>query len=180
MSEELRARIDFLENEIVKLNSREGVIAAFNQYLYGIDTGFIDGILDAFTADSVLNVINFPPDGIDMRFEGREEMASLYERYQSRTGTISDGHNASNISLVIGEAPGTASLSAYFTTTRPAGIQGGRYEGHLVLEDDGKWRFSQLSIISAWGWKTDTREISDPVGIGRSIFEGKPASGFPQ
>ena len=78
---------------------------------------------------------------------------------------------------MVDETASTATLSAYFTTTRPVGVQGGRYEGHLQLEKDGRWRFTELSIISAWGWKADVEKISDPVNADRSRFGGRPAAG---
>ena len=74
MTAELERRIDQLEGEVQRLRAREEAIAAFNQYLYGIDTGFIPEILDSFSEDAVLDVINFPPDGVDMHFEGRDQM----------------------------------------------------------------------------------------------------------
>ena len=132
MTDELEQRITQLEREVSQLRAKEGAIAAFNQYLYGIDTGFIPDILDAFSENAILDVINFPPDGVDMHFEGRSEMQPLYQRYQSRSGIISGGHNATNISLIIDDDCKKASLTSYFTTTRPGGIQGGRYEGFLT------------------------------------------------
>ena len=176
MTDELEQRITQLEREVRQLRAKEGAIAAFNQYLYGIDTGFIPDILDAFSENAILDVINFPPDGVDMHFEGRSEMEPLYQRYQSRSGIISGGHNATNISLIIDDDCKKASLTSYFTTTRPGGIQGGRYEGFLSYEDDGKWRFSQLAIISAWGWTAETQKLSDSVNADRSLFGGKSAS----
>ena len=176
MSNELEQRITQLENEVRRLRAKEDALATFNQYLYGIDTGFIPDILNAFSANATLDVLNFPPDGVDMHFEGRSEMEPLYQRYQSRSGIISGGHNATNISLVVKESCESASLTSYFTTTRPGGIQGGRYEGFLSLEDDGKWRFSKLAIISAWGWTAETKKLSDSVTIDRSLFGGKSAS----
>ena len=176
MTDELEQRITQLEREVRQLRAKEGAIAAFNQYLYGIDTGFIPDILDAFSENAILDVINFPPDGVDMHFEGRSEMESLYQRYQSRSGIISGGHNATNISLIVDDDSKKASLTSYFTTTRPGGIQGGRYEGFLSYEDDGKWRFSQLAIISAWGWTAETQKLSDSVNADRSLFGGKSAS----
>tara|TARA_S200000501_G_scaffold87208_1_gene80239 strand:- start:7407 stop:7937 length:531 start_codon:yes stop_codon:yes gene_type:complete len=176
MTDELEQRITQLEREVRQLRAKEGAIVAFNQYLYGIDTGFIPDILDAFSENAILDVINFPPDGVDMHFEGRSEMEPLYQRYQSRSGIISGGHNATNISLIVDDDCKKASLTSYFTTTRPGGIQGGRYEGFLSYEDDGKWRFSQLAIISAWGWTAETQKLSDSVNADRSLFGGKSAS----
>ena len=122
MTDELEQRITQLEREVRQLRAKEGAIAAFNQYLYGIDTGLIPDILDAFSENAILDVINFPPDGVDMHFKGRSEMEPLYQRYQSRSGIISGGHNATNISLIIDDDCKKASLTSYFTTTRPGGI----------------------------------------------------------
>ena len=177
MSENLEDRISALEGEVRRLRAREGVIQTFNQYLYGADTGYEEDILDTFADDAVLDVLNFPPDGVDMHFEGKEAIAPLYERYRSKRSIIAGGHTTSNISIVIDEIASSASLSAYFTTTRSAGVQGGRYEGLLKLEDDGRWRFTELSIISAWGWTADVKKISDPVDADRSRFKGRPAAG---
>ena len=177
MSENLEHRIEALEGEVKRLRAREEIIRTFNQYLYGADTGYEEDILDTFSDDAVLDVLNFPPDGVDMHFEGREAIAPLYERYRSKRSTIAGGHTTSNISIVVDETASAASLSAYFTTTRAAGVQGGRYEGLLKLEDDGRWRFAELSIISAWGWTTDVQKVSDPVDADRSRFKGRPAAG---
>tara|TARA_B100000902_G_scaffold369159_1_gene393115 strand:- start:18 stop:557 length:540 start_codon:yes stop_codon:yes gene_type:complete len=177
MSSELENRIETLEGEVRRLRAREEIIHTFNQYLYGADTGYEEDILDTFAEDAVLDVLNFPPDGKDMHFEGKEAIAPLYERYRSKRSIIAGGHTTSNISIVVGETASTAILSAYFTTTRPAGVQGGRYEGCLQLEGDGRWRFTELSIISTWGWKTEVEKISDPVNADRSRFSGRPAAG---
>ena len=177
MSDDLENRVEALEAEVRSLRAREGIIHTFNQYLYGADTGYEEDILDTFAEDAVLDVLNFPPDGKDMHFEGREAIAPLYERYRSKRSIIAGGHTTSNISIVVDETASTAMLSAYFTTTRSVGVQGGRYEGHLLLEDDGRWRFKELSIISAWGWKAEVEKISDPVNADRSRFGGRPAAG---
>ena len=177
MSSELENRIEILEGEVRRLRAREEIIHTFNQYLYGADTGYEEDILDTFAENAVLDVLNFPPDGKDMHFEGKEAIAPLYERYRSKRSIIAGGHTTSNISIVVGETASTATLSAYFTTTRPAGVPGGRYEGCLQLEEDGRWRFTERSIIRAWGWKTEVEKISDPVNADRSRFSGRPAAG---
>jgi hypothetical protein len=175
---DLEQRIGALEAEVARLRARERITATFNQYLYSLDTGYGDAILDAYATDCVLDVVNFPPDGVDMHFEGREAMKPLYEPYGSRDKVIAGGHTSSNIAIDVADDAQTASLTAYFTTTSNKGVQGGRYEGTLRLDDDGKWRFTTLAIISAWGFHpNDATKVSDPVPVDRSAFAGKPATG---
>lgn len=176
MFDELKERIDALEQEVARLRARERVTATFNRYLYSLDTGYGDDIVDCFAEDAVLDVLNFPPDGVDMHFEGRDAMRPLYEPYGSREKLIAGGHTSSNIAITVDDVAATASLTAYFTTTSNRGVQGGRYEGTLHLEPDGLWRFTTLAIISAWGFRpAEAAPVSDPVPVERSAFAGKPA-----
>ncbi len=174
---DLEQRIAELEVEVARLRAREGIAATFNQYLYSLDTGFGDRILDVYAEDAVLDVVNFPPDGVDMHFEGRDAMRPLFEPYGSRESLIAGGHTASNVAIAVADDAQTASLTAYFTTTSNRGVQGGRYEGTLRLDDDGKWRFVTLAIISAWGCHpVEAKAISDPVPIEQSAFGGREAT----
>jgi hypothetical protein len=179
MTAELETRIAALEADVARLRAREEVQAAFNRYLYGLDTAFGDVILDSYAEDCVLDVVNFPPDGVDMHFEGRDAMRPLYEPYGSRPSMIAGGHTASNIAIQVDAGATTASLTSYFTTTSNHGAQGGRYEGTLRLDPDGRWRFVTLAIISAWGCHPESaKAISEAVPIERSIFGGHPATGI--
>lgn len=174
--EVLLRRIANLESEVARLRAKEEVLATFNQYLYSLDTGFGPRIMDTYSEDCVLDVLNFPPDGVDMHFEGREEIAPLYAPYGERESMISGGHNATNIAVVVNDDASEATVSSYFNTTTPRGIQGGRYEGAMRRDADSKWRWIDLAIISAWGWKAEVETISEPVPIARSRFGGHPAS----
>lgn len=174
---DLEARVAALEDEVARLRAREGITAAFNQYLYSLDTAFGDSLLDVYAEDCVLDVLNFPPDGVDMHFEGRDAMRPLYEPYGNRESVIAGGHTTSNIAISVDDGATTASITAYFTTTSNRGVQGGRYEGTMRLEDDGKWRFATLAIISAWGFHPkDVHEVSVAVPIERSAFGGREAT----
>lgn len=177
MTDDLAARVEALEEEVAALRARERVIATFNQYLYSLDTGFGDALLDVFAEDAVLDVLNFPPDGVDMHFEGRDAMRPLYEPYGSRPSLIAGGHTSANVAVAVDDGATSASLTAYFTTTSNRGVQGGRYEGTLRVDDDGAWRFVTLAIISAWGFHpNDAKTVSEPVPIERSAFAGRPAT----
>lgn len=178
MTAELEARVAQLEAEVRRLRAKEHVIAAFNRYLYANDTGYGDAILDSYCEDAVLDVLNFPPDGVDLHFESREELAPLYAKYSEGEPAISGGHNATNIAVDVADDAMSAKLTAYFVTTRRAGVQGGRYEGVVRLDTDGAWRFSTLAIISAWGWTADVSTVSESVPASQSAFAGKPATGF--
>ena len=174
---DLEARVAALEAEVARLRAREGVTAAFNKYLYSLDTAFGDSLLDVYAVDCVLDVLNFPPDGVDMHFEGRDAMRPLYEPYGNRESLIAGGHTTANIAIAVGDDATTAALTAYFTTTSNRGVQGGRYEGTMRLEPDGHWRFDTLAIISAWGFHpNETTHVSDPVPIERSVFGGREAT----
>lgn len=173
----LRDRVEALEAVVARLQAKEEVIAAFNRYLYALDTGYADDVLDSYADDAILDVLNFPPDGVDMHFEGRESMRPLYEPYGDRDPTVAGGHNSTNIAVAVDDDACTATLTAYFTTTRPQGVQGGRYEGTLRRDPDGRWRFATLAIISAWGFvANDITKVSDPVPASRSTFAGRPAT----
>lgn len=52
--------LDALQARVARLEAKEEVLSAFNQYLYGIDTGLGEDILDTFAEDAILDVPNFP------------------------------------------------------------------------------------------------------------------------
>ena len=67
MSNELES----LQLRVARLEAKEAVQSAFNRYLYCLDTGFGDDIVDCYTEDAILDVPNFPgAGGQDLHFEG--------------------------------------------------------------------------------------------------------------
>jgi hypothetical protein len=156
---------DGLKARLARLEAKEAVLSTFNQYLYGLDTGFGDDILDTFTEDAVLDVPNFPgAGGDDLHFEGRDDLAPLYEPYGQRPPHVAGGHHTSNIAVNVRLDLTHADVSSYFMTSNRSGVQGGRYEGVMRLEPDGKWRWETLTITSAWGFRSEHFEtISEGV-----------------
>ena len=166
--------LEELRTRVARLEAKEEVLSALNRYLYSLDTGFGADIIDSYTDDAVLDVPNFPDaGGKDLHFEGREEIAPLYAPYGKRGLRIGGGHHTANIAVNVAHDLASAEVSAYFMTAIPNGVQGGRYEGVMRNEPDGKWRWATLTITSAWGWRTpDYETISEPVSIEYSPFGG--------
>ena len=167
-----------LEQRVARLEAKEAVLSAFNRYLYCLDTGFGDDIVDCYTDDAVLDVPNFPDaGGKDLHFEGRAEIAPLYAPYGERPKGIRGGHHSANIAIDVAPDLSRADVTAYFMTGTANGVQGGRYEGVMRQENDGVWRWQTLSITSAWGWKAKEFEtVSEPVGLEYSPFGGRHAA----
>ncbi len=177
MSDELEA----LRARVARLEAKEAVISTFNRYLYSLDTGFGDEILDCYTEDAVLDVPNFPgAGGNDLHFEGRAEIAPLYAPYGDREPGIGGGHHSANLAINVDFECKKAEVSAYFMTSGANGVQGGRYEGVMRHEPDGQWRWETLSITSAWGWRaTEFETITEPVTLKYSPFGGHPVTYVP-
>ena len=177
MSDELQS----LKARIARLEAKEAVLSAFNRYLYSLDTGFGDDILDCYTDDAVLDVPNFPgAGGDDLHFEGRAEIAPLYAPYGNSPKGIRGGHHSANIAINVASDLRSAEVTAYFMTNTANGVQGGRYEGVMRPGTDGQWRWRTLAITSAWGWQArDFETISEPVGLEHSPFGGRHAAYTP-
>ena len=143
---ELRARV-------ARLEAKEEVLSTFNQYLYGLDTGFGEDILDSFAEDAILDVPNFGGD--DLHFEGRDDLAPLYANYDRDEPRIGGGHHTANIAVNVRPDLTRADVSSYFMTPGGGGAGGGRYEGVMRKDTDGKWRWETLTITSAWGFRAE-------------------------
>ena len=116
MSNELEA----LEARVARLEAKEAVLSTLNRYLYSLDTGFGDDIIDCYTEDAVLDVPNFPDaGGKDLHFEGRAEIAPLYAPYGEREPGIGGGHHTATALLSIGTAGVIGAAIYYFFFMRP-------------------------------------------------------------
>ncbi len=146
---ELRARV-------ARLEAKEEVLSTFNQYLYGMDSGFGEDILDTFAEDAILDVPNFPgANHEDLHFEGRDEIAPLYANYGRGEPRLGGGHHTANVAVNVHPDLTHADVSAYFMTSGQSGVQGGRYEGVMRKDSDGKYRWETFSITSGWGFRAE-------------------------
>ena len=168
---ELRARV-------ARLEAKEMVLSTFNQYLYSLDTGFGEDILDTFAEDAILDVPNFPgAGGDDLHFEGRDAIAPLYASYGEGEPRVGGGHHTANIAVNVHFDLTRADVSAYFMTPGGGGIGGGRYEGVMRLDADGKWRWETLTITSSFGFRAEHAErTTESVSVDYSPFGGHHAA----
>lgn len=158
------SELDRLKARVARLEAKEEVLSNFNQYLYSMDTGYGDDILTTFCTDAVLDVPNFPgAKGDDLHFEGRDKIASLYKPYNHEP-RIGGGHHTANMAVNVHPDLKLTDVSAYFMTSGQGGVQGGRYEGMMRKESEGKWCWQTLTITSAWGFSAkDFTTVSKPV-----------------
>jgi len=171
------AELEELRSRLARLEAKEEVLNTFNQYLYSMDTGHGDDIFTTFCADAILDVPNFPgAGGDDLHFEGIDAIRPLYKPY-NREPRIGGGHHSSNIAVNVHPDLARADLSAYFMTSGAGGVQGGRYEGILRNEGQGRWCWERFIITSGWGFRAkDVTRISEPVPAEKfSPWNGRPA-----
>ena len=131
-----------LQSRLAGLEAKEAVLSTLNRYLYGMGTGFGPDILNCYTQEAVLDVLNFPlANGSDLPFEGKDQLAPLHACYGKDGPRIGGGHHTANIAVKVEPEIQPAEVRAYFMTTTLDGIQGGRYEGVIRAETEGKWRW---------------------------------------
>ena len=81
--------VDSMLSELADLRTRVERFEAieicrgrFNEYLYYLDGGHLEDLIDLFSADIRLELMNFPPGtGNDLHYTGREEIRKLYAAF---------------------------------------------------------------------------------------------------
>jgi hypothetical protein len=162
---DLRARVE-------KGEATETCRCRFNEYLYYLDGGYLDDLMELFASDARLELMNFPPGtGGDLFYTGREEIRKLYAEFAGEGAR----HHSANVSIVLSEDCDRAELIAYFQTTLEYALTGGVYELELK-PTDGDWRISSMRISSTWGWSVPHVAppfLKESFGAG-TLREGRP------
>lgn len=162
---ELRARVERCE-------AIEACRSRFNAYLYYLDGGHLEELIDLFADDVRLELMNFPPgSGGNPHYTGLEEVRGLYAKFAGEGAR----HHSANVSVVLSEAGDRAELIAYFQTALEFALTGGIYELHLEPRG-GAWRITWMRISSTWGWAvphSDPPFLEEPFGAG-TLRDGRP------
>jgi len=168
MSDELQE----LRTRVGRLEAKEACLSILNEYLHYLDGGFTEELLELFTPEARVEVMNYPPgSGVNLDYRGRDEIRPVFETHYG----IMSRHHAANITLDVKPDGKTADMSCYFMTGINFGIAGGLYEATLELFE-GKWLFSYLRIASNWAWLIPQEYppiLSDSLGAG-ALRQGKP------
>jgi hypothetical protein len=162
---ELRGRVERCE-------AIETCRCRFNEYLYYLDAGHLDDLVDLFSDDIRLELRNFPPGtGKDIEYTGLDEVRKLYAAFAGEGAR----HHSSNVSVVLSDAANQAEVTAYFHTSIEYALTGGIYE--LRLEPrPSTWHITWMRISSTWGWAvphTDPPFLSEAFGAG-TFRDGRP------
>ncbi len=162
---ELRVRVERCE-------AMEACRNRFNESLYYLDGGHLEGSIDLFDATCRLELKNFPPgSGKDLDYVGLSEIRGLYAKFAGEGAR----HHSANVSIVLSESAPRARLIAYFNTTLEYALTGGIYELELEPRDTA-WRITWMRISRTWGWAiphSDPPFLKEPFGAG-TLREGRP------
>ncbi len=175
MVDSIVAELADLRVRVQRCEAIEACRGRFNEYLYYLDGGHLQDLIDLFADEARLELMNFPPGtGNDLHYTGRDEIRELYAAF------VGEGarHHSANVSVALSEASDRAEMIAYFHTTLEYGLTGGIYE--LQLEDrSATWRITRMRISSTWGWAiphSDPPYLKEPFGAG-TLRDGRPPLG---
>ncbi len=168
-------------NEIAELRRRVERVEAieacrdrFNAYLYYVDGGHLEDLLQLFAGDARLELQNFPPgSGGSLAFTGPDEIRGLYAAF------VGEGarHHSANVSASPSESLDTVEMTAYFHTILEYALTGGVYELQLQPRS-GTWQITRMRISSTFGWAvphTDPPFLKEPFAAG-TLRDGRPPS----
>jgi hypothetical protein len=163
-----------LRRRVERIEAMEACRGRFNAYLYHLDGGHLDDLLELFADDARLELQNFPPGtGGNLLYTGPDEIRGLYAAF------VGEGarHHSANVSVVPSEALDRVEVTAYFHTAIEYALTGGIYELQLRPRHSA-WQISHMRISSTWGWAiphSDPPFLKEPFGAG-TLRDGRPPS----
>jgi hypothetical protein len=172
MADSMTSELADLRARVERCEAIEVCRSRFNEYLYYLDGGHLDELMDLFADDGRLELMNFPPgSGSDLDYDGRDEIRKLYAAF------VGEGarHHSANVSIVLTETGDRAEVIAYFQTAVEYALTGGIYE--LELQPRlSTWQITRMRISSTWGWSvphSDPPFLKERFGAG-TLRDGRP------
>jgi hypothetical protein len=172
MTDSMASELAGLRARVERCEAIETCRGRFNEYLYYLDGGHLDELIELFADDGRLELMNFPPgSGNDLHYDGSDEIRKLYAAF------IGEGarHHSANVSIVLSETGDRAEVIAYFQTAVEYALTGGIYELELQPVHT-TWQITRMRISSTWGWSvphTDPPFLKEPFGAG-TLRDGRP------
>lgn len=129
--------------------AREGIRDTLARYNLSGDRGDMEGLLDCFASDAVLEIEGEPAvrgrDAIARRM--RAAVSELDRATGDRPSLVR--HHLTTTGIEI-EGPGSARAWSYFLVVTEAGLDhAGRYRDELRLEDE-RWRLARRRVRVEW------------------------------
>jgi SnoaL-like domain len=134
--------------EMWELVAREQIRETLARYNWSGDAGRLDGLVETFCADGVLEIRGFEP------LRGRSEIMAFLSGVTGNIATRADvqpvvRHSVANV-LFTGLSPGQAQVSSYFTVVTHIGLDHfGRYRDILVPDGD-TWLIKHRKVSTDW------------------------------
>ena len=118
------------------------------RYAHALDGRLADEWLDCFTADGVFE--SMFPDGRTNRHEGTEGLHAFVDRLGRPRERMHVSYPPAVVEASSTEIRAMTPWSTIAPTPGGALESYGRYEDHVVLEEDGSWRFRTRRATVTW------------------------------
>jgi len=134
--------------EIWELSAREQIRDTLARYNWSGDAGRLDGLVETFCVDGVLEIRGFEP------LRGRSEIVTFLGGVTGNIASKADAkpivrHNLANV-LFTALTPDQAHVSSYFTVVTHIGLDHfGRYRDTLV-PDGHTWLIKHRKVSTDW------------------------------
>ncbi len=145
--------LEQLAARLARLEAFEGAQHTLREYAVEIDCGHWDTVGGLFTEDARLEVVGYGSlEGVDYdgAWRGRQAIRDYYAgNNPDHVGPPRSKHNILQGPIQL-DGDDELTMLAYFDMPpkTPGNPGGGVYEARLRREDDGRWRFAHLRIVS--------------------------------
>jgi hypothetical protein len=118
------------------------------RYAHALDARLPESWLDCFTTDGVFESVF--PEGRTNRHEGAESLRAFVTRLGRPRERMHVSYPPAILTAMQAEIRAVTPWSTIAPTSSGALEAYGRYEDHIVLEEDGSWRFRTRRATVIW------------------------------